>query len=334
MIYVTGDTHGDLTRLSNDYLKNLDKQLSEKDYVIVCGDFGLCWSKLDFDYKVKYLSREPFTILWVQGNHENYDMIAEFPVEEWKGGKVRHIVRDKIILLERGQVFEIEGQRIFTFGGAASHDIDGGILDRRDSDFMEQFKAAKETKLPFRILRESWWPEELPGEDELEEGRRNLEKCDYEVDYVITHCASTKMQQVMDPGPGCIFKADILTDYLDEIEQKLLFKHWYYGHYHADFNVDENHSLLYHALIPLGEPTDLSKVPMLGHPRYVLGDIVRFQARGEEKVGEISIVDAYGTSSQNEQPSYDIYVKEDNCLYKHCCESQVTFVRHNTSNNT
>ena len=55
-------------------------------------------------------------------------MIAEYPVEEWHGGKVRHIVRDKIILLERGQIFDIEGHSYFTFGGARSHDISDGIL--------------------------------------------------------------------------------------------------------------------------------------------------------------------------------------------------------------
>ena len=38
-------------------------------------------------------------------------MIDEYPVEKWHGGKVRHIVRDKVILLERGQVFDIEGKR-------------------------------------------------------------------------------------------------------------------------------------------------------------------------------------------------------------------------------
>ncbi len=50
-------------------------------------------------------------------------MIAEYPLEEWHGGLVRHIVRDKVILLERGQIFNIEGHTFFTFGGAASHDI-------------------------------------------------------------------------------------------------------------------------------------------------------------------------------------------------------------------
>lgn len=50
-------------------------------------------------------------------------MIKEYQLEEWNGGKVRHIVRDKIILLERGQVFNIDDKTFFTFGGASSHDI-------------------------------------------------------------------------------------------------------------------------------------------------------------------------------------------------------------------
>lgn len=37
-------------------------------------------------------------------------MIDEYPIEKWHGGNVRHIVRDKVILLERGQIFDIEGK--------------------------------------------------------------------------------------------------------------------------------------------------------------------------------------------------------------------------------
>ena len=108
MIYITGDTHGEYGRFSNKRMRKQGMELDEKDYVIVCGDFGLCCAKdKTFDYNCKNLAEKKYTILWVQGNHDNYDMIAEYPVEEWHGGKVRHIVRDKVILLERGQVFEI-----------------------------------------------------------------------------------------------------------------------------------------------------------------------------------------------------------------------------------
>ena len=71
-------------------------------------------------------------------------MIKEYPKELWHGGMARHIVRDKVILLERGQVFEIEGKRFFTFGGAASHDIQGGILDLDDPEFMVKRQRANQ----------------------------------------------------------------------------------------------------------------------------------------------------------------------------------------------
>lgn len=71
--------------------------------MIICGDFGLFWTKdKTLEYNLEWFPRIGPTILWVQGNHENYDMIEEYPLEEWNGGLVRRIVRDKIILLERG----------------------------------------------------------------------------------------------------------------------------------------------------------------------------------------------------------------------------------------
>ena len=144
-------------------------ELTKEDYIIICGDFGLCWAKdKTFEYHCKNFAEKPYTILWVQGNHENYDMIGEYPLEEWHGGKARHIIRDKVILLERGQVFEIDGKTFFTFGGASSHDIQGGILDRQTVDFAEQKRRADRNYLPYRILQESWWPQELPTEGELQ----------------------------------------------------------------------------------------------------------------------------------------------------------------------
>ena len=170
-------------------------ELTKEDYIIICGDFGLCWAKdKTFEYHCKNFAEKPYTILWVQGNHENYDMIGEYPLEEWHGGKARHIIRDKVILLERGQVFEIDGKTFFTFGGASSHDIQGGILDRQTVDFAEQKRRADRNYPPYRILQESWWPQELPTEGELQEGLRNLERYHYEVDYVITHCCASTLQ--------------------------------------------------------------------------------------------------------------------------------------------
>ena len=130
MIYITGDCHGRFGRFMSGGF-SCCPDLTENDTVIVCGDFGLLWAKGEsFEQDCEFFAKQPFTLLWVQGNHENYNMIDEYPVEKWHGGKVRHIVRDKVILLERGQVFDIEGKRYFTFGGAQSHDISGACLIR------------------------------------------------------------------------------------------------------------------------------------------------------------------------------------------------------------
>ena len=82
MIYVTGDTHGDFRRFTKHEIMNLPYKVTKKDYMIVCGDFGFLWKKdKTFEYNLDWLSSLPFTLLWVQGNHENYNMIEEYPLE-------------------------------------------------------------------------------------------------------------------------------------------------------------------------------------------------------------------------------------------------------------
>lgn len=258
MIYLTGDTHGDFRRFTKKQRMKLPFKFLENDYVIVCGDLGLLWeNNKELAYNLDWLSRLPFTILWVQGNHENYNMIAEHPLEEWKGGNVRHIIRDKIILLERGQVFTIEGKTFFTFGGASSHDIQGGILDKNSPTYKKDHKNVLQSKKPFRILNVSWWQEELPTEEELEEGRKNLEKAGYQVDYVISHCASNRVQEMLERHYTGInfslgwYQQDILTNYFEELEDKLQYRHWFCGHYHEDFFIDDKHTILYENIIPI-----------------------------------------------------------------------------------
>lgn len=325
MVYITGDTHGEYGRFSSRRMRAQGMELTEKDYVIVCGDFGLCWTKnATFHYECDFFEGKPFTVLWVQGNHENYDFISEFKIEEWNGGKVRHIVRDKVILLERGQVFTIQGKTFFTFGGAASHDIQGGVLDRKNPDYERLVKKAKKEKLPYRILRETWWPEELPSEEEMSEGIRNLEKVKYKVDYVISHCCSTRIQNLLDSEPYKLFEADILTEYFENLEDKLEYTDWYFGHYHMDRRIDEKHMLLYKTIIKTEQKEpDVSKVSYVGQPKYKWRDCVRFEIGDKRLEGVIEIVDAWGTFEQNEEPSYDILCKEENCLYKHILESEI-----------
>ena len=178
-------------------------------------------------------------------NHENYDLLATCPVEEWNGGKVQHVA-PSIIHLMRGQVYDIDGCRIFAFGGAQSHDIQGGILEPDDPDFKLKKKQLDRGDMPYRINHVSWWKEELPSYEECAEGLRNIEKCGGEVDYVVTHCAPTKVQEMIGRK---LFKADQLTDYLQDVDERLKYKKWFFGHYHDNCNVSEKHILLYEQIV-------------------------------------------------------------------------------------
>lgn len=250
MIFITGDCHGDFRRLNTTNFPE-QKEMTKEDCVIICGDFGGVWSKGEESKEEKHLmdwlESKPFTTLFVDGNHENFDRLYDYPVEEWHGGKV-HKIRPSVIHMMRGQVFEIDGKSVFTFGGARSHDISAGILESDAPDYKQKKKELDMRRQLYRINHISWWQQELPSLEEMEEGRRNLAAHSYSVDFIVTHCCRTGTQ-VLIGGSG--YQPDILTNYLEEIRQKTKFKKWFFGHYHNNRNVNAEEILLYEQVIQI-----------------------------------------------------------------------------------
>lgn len=243
MIYITGDTHGEFGRLSSKHFS------AEKgDYLIICGDFGGIWdTSKEQQYWLRWLSEKPFTTLFIDGNHENYDLLNAYPVTEWNGGKV-HKIAENVIHLMRGQVFEIERIRFFTMGGASSHDIDAGILEPDDPEFTEKRKRLDRIRALYRINHISWWAEELPSEEEMKEGFENLSRVNNKVDCVLTHCAPNSVQDIFSRG---FFAHDRLTDYLEQIKESCDFKAWFFGHYHANGEIGNRFVMLYDEIVSL-----------------------------------------------------------------------------------
>ena len=149
-------------------------------------------------------------------------MLSDFPKVEFGGAKAHKISR-KIYHLMRGEIYYIENQRFFTLGGASSHDKE------------------------YRKEGHSWWKEELPSTQELENATKSLEATGWCVDYVITHCAPSSLQSLLRPD----YKADALTDYLEGIKARLSYKKWFFGHYHTDLTIDKKHYALYQSIFPL-----------------------------------------------------------------------------------
>ena len=247
MIYITGDTHSDFTRFTEDQFP-IQSEMTKKDYVIICGDFGGVWTFEEESHREKedlnWLNNKNFTTLFVDGNHENFTRLYSYPVEEWHGGKV-HKIRDSVLHLMRGEIFDIDGKKFFTFGGAKSHDIQDGILNLDEEERIYEYRKRGAY---FRIRDYSWWDLELPTEDEMQNGIKNLEKVNYKVDYVISHCCPTSIQSIIGAGK---FEKDYLTDYFQKIMEKCEFKKWYFGHYHDYRHVNSQFVLLYEGIIPL-----------------------------------------------------------------------------------
>lgn len=249
MIYVTGDTHADwMTRLRMDSFPE-QKEMTKDDYVIVLGDFGIWDNSKREKYALDWLDSRSFTTLFISGNHENYDILDSLPVNEWNGGKV-NFIRPSIIHLMRGQIFEITGNSIFTFGGASCHDVQDGILDPEDPDFKRKKRLLdKDPYSLYRIKNQTWWERELPNEEEMTEGLRNLKKYDNKVNFIMTHSPYNSVLTQMETNDGS-YSFDCLTEYLQGIKENVDYERWFFGHMHVNQMFKEEKSIcLYEQII-------------------------------------------------------------------------------------
>ena len=222
MIYITGDTHIpiDIHKLSTKRFPE-QKQLTREDYVIICGDFGGVWDNSKSDlYWRKWLEDKPFTTLFIDGNHENFPLLYQFPDRDFAGGTVREIMPHGLHL-KRGEIYNLDGKTFFCFGGAASHDR---YLRREGVD---------------------WWPEEQPSLEEMSYAVSKLDSVGWNVDYIITHCAPKSIQsQIAD-----WYENDSTTSFLELVKNHCWFRHWYFGHYHCDRSLDRKFTAVYQSVI-------------------------------------------------------------------------------------
>ena len=247
MIYVTGDTHGNFRRFQPEYFPE-QTNMTKGDTVIIAGDFGGVWfGDSRDDETLDWLENLPFTLVFVCGNHENYDALERYPVAEWHGGKI-HRIRPHVLHLMHGQIFELEGYCFFTMGGAKSHDIEDGVLEPGSPDFERRLiMLQRKPGAKYRVNHISWWAQELPSDEEYAEARRNLEQRNWQVDYIITHCAPTSIVR----RESRHNEADRLTDFLQEIQDKTDYRYWLFGHYHDNRMIDTKHILLWEQIVQI-----------------------------------------------------------------------------------
>jgi len=224
MIYITGDTHRtyDISKLMPDSFPQQNK-MTKSDYLIILGDFGCIWNGNKSDqHCLDFYESQNYTTLFIEGNHENHPLINKYPFLDWNGGKV-HQISNSVFHLCRGQVFNIDSKTFFTMGGACS--IDKNV----------------------RIDGITWWKQEVPSTKEINEANKNLERYDYKIDYVLTHAAPSGIVKIINPE----YKIDKVEKTLNTFANKIIFKKWYFGHYHIDQMINNKYHAVYNDIILL-----------------------------------------------------------------------------------
>lgn len=217
MVYVTGDLHGDIRRFGK------FRRLRRGDTLLVCGDFGFLWTGDAAEQRVlKRLGRRPYTILFVDGVHENHALLDALPVTQFAGAAVHQLGR-RLYHVLRGEILELEGRSFFVCGGGESP----------DADLLEEGK--------------NWWSRELPSQQELAAARARLLAHDNRVDYVVTHQPPQMIYNFLQMH---LSQFNPLSAFLDEVSRSVRFDRWFFGALHLDKVVSSAYVALFKELRP------------------------------------------------------------------------------------
>lgn len=228
-LIITGDTHGDPVKRFRTVMDSIkvsedtEYTFTKNDLMAVVGDFGVIWGpdtpkQRRIENRIlDELEAMPFTTVFIDGNHENFDRLLAFPEEERFGGKVGVLRPSVLHLKQRGHVYDFGGMKTWCFGGGISIDK---ILRREGT---------------------SWWAAEEPSKEEYEYGISQLAANGWRVDIVLTHAAPTRALNALNLKP--LLARDLgyepnlydpLSPYFDKIAGRLDFDSWVFGHYHKD----------------------------------------------------------------------------------------------------
>lgn len=221
MVYITGDTHGDISWFKNPKLK----KLGEKDILIICGDFGFLWNpKSEAEKKsLEILKSKKYTICFLDGAHENFDMLDAYTPYRWRGGNA-HKIANNIFHLMRGEIFTLDNKTFFVMGGGESDDRD------------------------MREPGVSWWEEEMPNAEEIKNAEDNLKDANYNVNYILSYEAPAVAKDFLKLHLKEAAKISPLNTYLQDLTKNVDYYHWYFGSLHTDLQISKKMTAVFNEI--------------------------------------------------------------------------------------
>jgi hypothetical protein len=201
------------------------KKLKSGDVLVICGDFGFVWDGSPKEKRIlDWLGNRKYTVVFLDGTHENFELLNSYRVTIWRGGRV-HRVSGTLFHLMRGQIYNIDGVKLFAFGGGES-----------------QYREMKNE-------HENWWREELPSPEEMTQGAENIDEIGCKVDIIATHEPPSLVKSSILMRLGYPERVSKLNGYFEELNRVCEFKKWYFGCMHEDRVVTPVHTALFKKVI-------------------------------------------------------------------------------------
>lgn len=224
MFYITGDTHGDFSRMFR--FCELTKA-TEEDVMIVLGDAGLNYYGDSRDKKNKFRvhNKYPVTFFCIHGNHEMrpWETKCEYKEKLFFGGTVYYEEEfPRILFAKDGEIYNFP-----TEDGVKSCLVIGGAYS------VDKF---------YRLSRGfAWFESEQPSDEIKQYVEDQIAKVGKKVDIVLTHTCPIKYE----PVEAFLPMVDQSTvdksteEWLGKIESELDYQKWYCGHYHIEKDIDK-----------------------------------------------------------------------------------------------
>lgn len=218
MIYITGDTHGDFSRIKRFCRKH---NTSREDTLIILGDVGLNYYGDIKDVIAKeWVETFPITFFCIHGNHERrVETLDGYDLQLKYGGLVYFQPEyPNILFAKDGEVYDFDGVSAIALGGAYS---------------VDKF---------YRLTQGYHWFEDEQPSDEIKEfAVKNLSNENWKIDCVLSHTCPFKYlpREVFLPMIDQSTVDQTTEKWLGEIEEKLDYKKWYCGHYHTSKKIDK-----------------------------------------------------------------------------------------------
>lgn len=221
-LFITGDTHN-IINITKFYYSNFPVQmdLTKDDIIFILGDFGGIWNGGEDEQSLlKWYESKNWTTVFLDGNHENFDLLKQYPVVDFNGAAA-HKINDSIYHIMRGEVMELNNKKFFILGGAES-------VDKKE-----------------RIEGKSWWKEESISPTEFAHSLDSLKDHEWKIDYVLTHTGGTSINNFFGYTST---QSDL---FLDTILKYIDYKQHFCGHLHEDVIVDQKSRVLYDDIIEI-----------------------------------------------------------------------------------